>query len=57
MEYNSGLSGGIRKRITLKKGNDHTIRIETIGIETGIYLIQVQLENGKLMTKKIIIDN
>ncbi len=45
------------KRITIKKVNDHTIRIETIGIETGIYLIQIQLANGKLISKKIIIDN
>jgi len=45
------------KKIALMEVNDYSIRIETVGVETGIYLIQLQLDSGKLMTKKIIIDN
>ena len=45
------------KKIIVKEGSDHSIRFKIDGINTGIYLVQIQLENGKLISQKIIIDN
>jgi len=45
------------KRVILKEGNYHSARIEIAGINSGIYLVRLQLENGELITQKIIIDN
>ncbi len=45
------------KSTILKVGNYKSTRIETIGISGGIYLVQLQLENGKLVTQKIVIEN
>ncbi len=45
------------KGVLKKRGNYLSTRVETTGLNTGIYLIQIQLENGELISQKIIIDN
>lgn len=45
------------KSTTIKEGHYKYTTIETAEISGGIYLIQLQLENGKLITRKIIIEN
>ena len=44
-------------KIILMEVDDHSIKLETDGISTGIYLVQLQLETGKLITQKIVIEN
>ncbi len=44
------------KSVIRKEGNDYSTRIETTEMNTGIYLIQLQLEDGELITQKMIID-
>ena len=45
------------KRVLIKEGSYHSARIEIAEINTGIYFVRLQLENGELITQKIIIDN
>ncbi len=45
------------KSTIVKEGNYKSTIIRTTEINRGIYLVQLQLENGKMTTRKIIIEN
>lgn len=45
------------KSFIAKEGSYQSTKIETTGINGGIYLVQLQLENGKLITQKVIIEH
>jgi len=45
------------KKAIVKEGNYYSVSIETRSLNKGIYLVLLLLENGEMISQKIIIDN